>query len=356
MTWQLTAGANALVGIAYLVIAGTIVAVLSRRAPEDAPARPGRPARLRDLGVQFCLIAALLLAPSLGIETSSGEALRDAWPAVLAAWAVVGGAAALFLLSQRGSYGDVLLGPGLMDEVKERERQAFEINDNLVQGLSVAKYSLEMGQEDRGRRAVNESLRKARVMTTDLLGESVLRTITPAPASSGATGPRRSGEERMEVAESADTISVYLVDDVPELRELIRYGLEGDEDFTVVGEAGDGAAALEGIAETRPSAVLLDLSMPGMDGLEAIPEIRRGRPEIAIVILSGFSASRMERKARERGADGYVEKGTPMADLRQVVREAVERRAAKKGGPGRLNESGAPRTRTWNRRLWRPVP
>lgn len=135
----------------------------------------------------------------------------------------------------------------------------------------------------------------------------------------------------MEVAESADTISVFLVDDVPELRELIRYGLEGDEDFVVVGEAGDGAAAIEGIADTKPAAVLLDLSMPGMDGLEAIPEIRRRRPGIAIVILSGFSASRMERKARERGADGYVEKGTPMADLRQVVRDAVERHVSKKG-------------------------
>lgn len=135
----------------------------------------------------------------------------------------------------------------------------------------------------------------------------------------------------MEVTESADTITVFLVDDVPELRELIRYGLEGDEDFTVVGEAGDGAAAIAGIAETGASAVLLDLSMPGMDGLEAIPEIRRGRPDVAIVILSGFSASRMERKARERGADGYVEKGTPMADLRQVVRDAVARHAPKRG-------------------------
>ena len=135
----------------------------------------------------------------------------------------------------------------------------------------------------------------------------------------------------MEVAETSDRITVFLVDDVPELRELIRYGLEADDDFAVVGEAGDGAAAIEGIFETRPSAVLLDLSMPGMDGLEAIPEIRRRRPGIAIVILSGFSASRMERKARERGADAYVEKGTPMNDLRQVVREAVERHTVKKG-------------------------
>jgi len=128
-----------------------------------------------------------------------------------------------------------------------------------------------------------------------------------------------------------DTISVFLADDVPELRELIRYGLEGDEDFVVVGEAGDGAAAIEGVAETNPSAILLDLSMPGMDGLEAIPEIRRGRPDVAIIILSGFSASRMERKARERGADGYVEKGTPMTELRQLVREAVAERTPERG-------------------------
>ena len=69
-------------------------------------------------------------------------------------------------------------------------------------------------------------------------------------------------------------ISVFLVDDLAELRELIRFGIEADPGFEVVGEAGDGRAALEGIAETRPEAVLLDLSMPDMEGLEAIPHIR----------------------------------------------------------------------------------
>jgi len=123
-------------------------------------------------------------------------------------------------------------------------------------------------------------------------------------------------------------ISVFLVDDVPELRELIRYGMEEDPGFEVVGEAGDGRSALEGISETRPTAVLLDLSMPDMDGLEAIPEIRSRDSEVAIVILSGFSADRMEAPARERGADGYVEKGTPIQDLREVTRSAVAARRA----------------------------
>jgi DNA-binding NarL/FixJ family response regulator len=121
-------------------------------------------------------------------------------------------------------------------------------------------------------------------------------------------------------------ISVYLVDDVPELRELIRFGMEEDPGFEVVGEAGDGRSALEGIAATHPAAVLLDLSMPDMDGLEAIPEIRKGDPDVAIIVLSGFSADRMGPPSLERGADGYIEKGSPIQELRDATRLAVSQR------------------------------
>jgi DNA-binding NarL/FixJ family response regulator len=123
-------------------------------------------------------------------------------------------------------------------------------------------------------------------------------------------------------------ISVYLVDDVPELRELIRLGIEEDPGFEIVGEAGDGKTAIEGIAKTHPAAVLLDLSMPDMDGFAAIPQIRAGDPDVAIIVLSGFSADRMGGKALERGADGYIEKGTPIQELRDATRIAV---AARRG-------------------------
>ena len=125
------------------------------------------------------------------------------------------------------------------------------------------------------------------------------------------------------------TISVYLVDDVPELRELIRYGMEEDPGFEIVGEAGDGRSAIEGIAATHPAAVLLDLSMPDMDGFQAIPEIRSGDPDVAIIVLSGFSADRMGPTSIERGADDYVEKGTPIQDLRDATRLAVAKRRGK---------------------------
>jgi DNA-binding NarL/FixJ family response regulator len=123
-------------------------------------------------------------------------------------------------------------------------------------------------------------------------------------------------------------ISVYLVDDVPELRELIKFGMEDDPGFEVVGEAGDGRSALEGIAATHPAAVLLDLSMPDMNGLEAILEIRKNDPDVAIIVLSGFSADRMRTPVIERGADDYVEKGTPIQELRDATRTAV---AARRG-------------------------
>jgi DNA-binding NarL/FixJ family response regulator len=121
-------------------------------------------------------------------------------------------------------------------------------------------------------------------------------------------------------------ISVFLADDVPELRELVRFGIEEDPAFEVVGEAGDGRAALGGISETTPAAVLLDLSMPDMDGFQAISAIRALQPQIAIVVLSGFSADRVKGKALEQGADAFVEKGTPMEQLRAITRSAVAER------------------------------
>src|SRR3954469_4980954 len=123
-------------------------------------------------------------------------------------------------------------------------------------------------------------------------------------------------------------ISVFLVDDVPELRELVKFGLDDDPAFEVVGEAGDGRSALEGIAATHPAAVLLDLSMPDMNGLEAILEIRKSDSDVAVIVLSGFTAGRMRAPVIERGADDYVEKGTPMQELRDAARTAV---AARRG-------------------------
>jgi DNA-binding NarL/FixJ family response regulator len=120
------------------------------------------------------------------------------------------------------------------------------------------------------------------------------------------------------------TIRVFLCDDVPELRALLRYGLEEDPALTVVGEAGNAADAIAAVGGLQPDVVLLDLSMPGMDGLEAIPRLRESAPRMAIVVFSGFAADRMRQPALELGAARYVEKGEPLEAVRATVHEVVE--------------------------------
>ncbi|MFL5847219.1 MAG: response regulator transcription factor [Solirubrobacteraceae bacterium] len=120
------------------------------------------------------------------------------------------------------------------------------------------------------------------------------------------------------------TISVYLCDDVPELRALLRYGLEEDPELKVVGEADHAQAAIDAITDLHPDVVLLDLSMPGMDGLEAIPRLREISPSTAIVVFSGFAAERMREPALSLGAARYLEKGVPLETVRATVREVYE--------------------------------
>lgn len=112
---------------------------------------------------------------------------------------------------------------------------------------------------------------------------------------------------------------VLLCDDVAEYRMLVRLTLEDDPEIHVVGEAADGLEACRLTETLRPDVVLLDLSMPELDGLECIPRMRAAVPEACLLVLSGFQAERMAGPVTEAGADGYIEKGVTLPILRERI-------------------------------------
>lgn len=122
-------------------------------------------------------------------------------------------------------------------------------------------------------------------------------------------------------------IRVAVCDDVSDFRLMMRLVLEEDPEITVVGEARDGAEAVDVAAETAADVVLLDLAMPRMDGLEAIPLIRSRAPSSRIVVLSGFGEGPASRSALQLGAHHYLYKGCEFDDIRRAVHEVMERAA-----------------------------
>jgi DNA-binding NarL/FixJ family response regulator len=135
-------------------------------------------------------------------------------------------------------------------------------------------------------------------------------------------------------------IRLLLCDDVPELRELLRDVFENDLGMRIVGEAENGRDCVALAADLQPDVVLLDLSMPEMDGLEVIPRLSESAPEAGIVVFSGFVAGRMGELAISLGADRYVEKGTPLDMLATAVQEVAEARRARDGGGGDTASGG----------------
>ena len=117
---------------------------------------------------------------------------------------------------------------------------------------------------------------------------------------------------------------MLVVDDADDLRRLMRDRLERADGYTVVGEAADGVAAVELARELQPDLVLLDLAMPRMDGLEALPLIREAVPDVRVVVFSGFNQKTLAEKAMRAGADRYVVKGGSLRTLISLLDRVLQ--------------------------------
>lgn len=115
-------------------------------------------------------------------------------------------------------------------------------------------------------------------------------------------------------------IRLVVVDDQAMLRGALAALLELEDDLTVVGVAADGQEALRVVDETRPDVCLMDIQMPGMDGIAATTAVRTASPETRVLIVTTFARPGYLRSALDAGASGFVVKDAPAEQLADAVR------------------------------------
>ena len=117
--------------------------------------------------------------------------------------------------------------------------------------------------------------------------------------------------------------TILIADDAPEWRVKVREILRSRREWQIIGEACDGFEAVRKAAELRPDLVLLDIGMPGMNGIEAAERIREGMPVPKIVFLTQDNDTDLKSAALNTGAEGYVVKANAATELFSAIATAL---------------------------------
>ena len=117
-------------------------------------------------------------------------------------------------------------------------------------------------------------------------------------------------------------IRIMIVDDNATFREQLKEFLASEPDIEVVGEAADGQEAILKARELQPDVVLMDVRMPGINGIHATRQLKEEMPEVKVIILSLYDIDEYRKAALDSGASGYVVKKSIVQELLPAIRDA----------------------------------
>jgi hypothetical protein len=173
--WQVGLVANALIAVAYFGIFGAILLPLVRGGQvRKNPLGTATAAIFLTCAVHHGVHAVHMVTPTFEIDLVQGLAMRTAWGWQLALWDVLGAVVAYYYWTLRRTYGPLMQGAQLFEDMKRREEQALEINDTILQGMVVARMALDLGQLDKAERSLDMTIDSASHLVTDLLGPGEL--------------------------------------------------------------------------------------------------------------------------------------------------------------------------------------
>jgi signal transduction histidine kinase len=177
MWWQIGIWANAVVAIAYLLIVIAVVRPLVR----DKQLRQNALGAATAAIFFTCAVhhgghVVHMLLPSAHVESAQGLALRASYDWEAAFWDVVTAAVGVYYWSLRRAYAQAMRGASLFEDMRQREREALELNDSVLQGMVVARMALELDQHERAEEALDASIENASRMISDRLGSAPART------------------------------------------------------------------------------------------------------------------------------------------------------------------------------------
>jgi signal transduction histidine kinase len=185
-SWEVGTVSNAFIMAAYLGICLAIVVPLAKSHQlRTNPLGAATGAIFFTCAVHHGSHAIHMLLPSLGVSDSEGLAMRVGWGWPLAIWDVIGAVVAIYYWTLRRNYGSLMQGAQLFQDLRQREQQALELNDTVLQGLVVAKMALDLDQPIKANEAVTSSIASASRIITELLGSKhasldLLRSVPAA--------------------------------------------------------------------------------------------------------------------------------------------------------------------------------